>query len=180
MIELAKEDHELQELLRSSLKSKLWEEDQLLSFRDSIYTILGYYSPDLDSAGVHFIEQYFTLLTQAGRYLSRLSKDIKHLKWVLRFCEARDDGYERWTLAYNKAMNLVSIGAIVRAYLGDFNPKRNLVCPFHEDASPSFKVYEDTNSFYCFGCSASGGPVNFVMLKEGLSFKDAVWRLSDF
>jgi DNA primase len=25
-------------------------------------------------------------------------------------------------------------------------------CPFHNDKTPSFTVYKDTKSFYCFGC----------------------------
>ncbi len=29
-------------------------------------------------------------------------------------------------------------------------------CPFHEDEHPSFAVYAETGSFYCFGCNAGG------------------------
>ena len=29
-------------------------------------------------------------------------------------------------------------------------------CPFHEEKTPSCKINEDQNSFYCFGCSAKG------------------------
>ena len=30
------------------------------------------------------------------------------------------------------------------------------LCPFHPEKKPSFTVYEDTGTFYCFGCSATG------------------------
>lgn len=39
-------------------------------------------------------------------------------------------------------------------------------CPFHNDPTPSFTVYTDTDSFYCFACgnSVSGGPVQLLKL----------------
>ena len=45
-------------------------------------------------------------------------------------------------------------------------------CPFHKgDHTASLKIYKD--SFYCFGCGASGDIFQFVMLMDGISFKDA-------
>ena len=43
------------------------------------------------------------------------------------------------------------------------------LCPLHDDSTPSFKVYEKENTFYCFGCSKAGGPVDLVrmLLKLG-------------
>ena len=38
------------------------------------------------------------------------------------------------------------------------------VCPFHEDVMPSMWIYSDTNTFYCFGCGAWGGPADVVVL----------------
>ena len=36
------------------------------------------------------------------------------------------------------------------------------LCPFHNEKTPSFTVYPDTQSFYCFGCGAAGDVINFV------------------
>lgn len=53
-------------------------------------------------------------------------------------------------------------------------------CPFHNEKDGSFKVNEQTQSFYCYGCGAgskdvsSGSDViSFIQDKEGLSFVDA-------
>jgi DNA primase len=49
-------------------------------------------------------------------------------------------------------------------------------CPFHDEKTPSFYVYED--SFHCFGCSAHGDAIEFVMRSEGASFMEAVEKLA--
>jgi len=46
-------------------------------------------------------------------------------------------------------------------------------CPFHEDHNPSFVVYPQNQSFYCFGCHASGDVLSFLMQVEHLSFPEA-------
>ena len=48
------------------------------------------------------------------------------------------------------------------------------LCPFHGEKTPSFVVYTDTNSFFCFGCSAGGDVITFIMRIENLSYIDAV------
>ncbi|MCC6785073.1 MAG: DNA primase, partial [Planctomycetes bacterium] len=35
-------------------------------------------------------------------------------------------------------------------------------CPFHSDDRPSFVVYPDTRSYYCFGCGSSGDVIDFI------------------
>jgi len=52
-------------------------------------------------------------------------------------------------------------------------------CPFHEDDTPSFSVSPEKNLFHCFGCDAGGGPIDWVMKREGVSFRHAVELLRD-
>lgn len=47
-------------------------------------------------------------------------------------------------------------------------------CPFHEDAEASLIVTPAKNLFHCFGCGAGGGPVDWVMRTENISFRHAV------
>ena len=52
------------------------------------------------------------------------------------------------------------------------------LCPFHNEKTPSFTVNEDKGFYHCFGCSAHGGAIDFVINTEGLSFPEAVERLA--
>ena len=59
------------------------------------------------------------------------------------------------------------------------NSKRLIgLCPFHEDHSPSFTVYPETQTFYCFGCGAHGDVLDFIMKLENLSFPGACGYLA--
>ncbi len=48
------------------------------------------------------------------------------------------------------------------------------LCPFHSEKTPSFTVYTDTQSYYCFGCGAGGDVVNFIRRMENLEYVEAV------
>jgi len=47
------------------------------------------------------------------------------------------------------------------------------VLPDHEDRVPSFVVYPETNSFYCFGCLRGGDVVELARLAWGYDERDA-------
>ncbi len=53
---------------------------------------------------------------------------------------------------------------------------RNLVglCPFHSEKTPSFNIYTENGSFYCFGCGTGGDVITFVMKMENLDYMEAV------
>jgi DNA primase len=49
-------------------------------------------------------------------------------------------------------------------------------CPFHNEKTPSFYVYED--GYHCFGCGAHGDAIGFVMQTQGAGFMEAVEQLA--
>lgn len=53
------------------------------------------------------------------------------------------------------------------------------LCPFHNEKTPSFTVYPDTQSFYCFGCGAGGDAIGFIRKIENLDYIDAVKLLTE-
>ena len=48
------------------------------------------------------------------------------------------------------------------------------LCPFHSERSPSFTVFPNTQSFYCFGCNAGGSVITFIQKAENLDYVGAV------
>lgn len=66
--------------------------------------------------------------------------------------------------------NNVSMQDILDSY-GYEQKKGFICCPFHNEDTPSCKIYKD--SFYCFGCGEHGDAINFVMKVECCSFKSA-------
>ena len=50
------------------------------------------------------------------------------------------------------------------------------LCPFHQEKSPSFYVFEDQGNYHCFGCGAHGTAIDFIMNIEGLDFGEALRR----
>ncbi|MCI9414470.1 MAG: DNA primase [Clostridiales bacterium] len=73
------------------------------------------------------------------------------------------------------------IETVVSPYVRLKRRGRNLVglCPFHGEKSPSFTLYPDTASFYCFGCGAGGDVITFIKRIENLDYLDAVRFLAD-
>jgi len=55
------------------------------------------------------------------------------------------------------------------------------LCPFHAETDPSFTVYLETNSFYCFGCHIGGGVLKLVssLVEEVKSEADLVKFMHD-
>ena len=53
------------------------------------------------------------------------------------------------------------------------------LCPFHNEKSPSFSVSRQKQMFYCFGCSAGGNVITFIMEYENFTFVEAIRFLAE-
>jgi CHC2 zinc finger/Domain of unknown function (DUF6371) len=51
------------------------------------------------------------------------------------------------------------------------------LCPFHNETTPSFTVYDDGH-FYCYGCGAHGTSFDYVMKRDGVEFPEAAKRIA--
>ena len=65
---------------------------------------------------------------------------------------------------------------VIGAYITLKNRGGNFfgLCPFHNEKTPSFSVSRDKQMYYCFGCSAGGNVISFIMQIENYNFLDAL------
>lgn len=73
----------------------------------------------------------------------------------------------------------ITLKVLIKGY--GFEVKRNneLCCPFHNEKTPSFHIYED--HYHCFGCGEHGDAITFVQKLFNLERKDAAIKInSDF
>ncbi|MDC9583301.1 CHC2 zinc finger domain-containing protein, partial [Xenorhabdus sp. PR6a] len=52
-----------------------------------------------------------------------------------------------------------------------------VLCPFHQENTPSMVITPAKNLYHCFGCGAGGSVLDWVMKTENLSLRHAVERL---
>lgn len=73
------------------------------------------------------------------------------------------------------------IETAISAYVNLKRRGKNLVglCPFHNEKTPSFTVYPENGSFYCFGCGVGGDVFTFTGLIENLDYIESVKLLAE-
>ena len=73
------------------------------------------------------------------------------------------------------------IESVIGGYVRLKRRGKNLLglCPFHNEKTPSFTVYPENQSFYCFGCGTGGDVITFIRKAENLDYIEAVKLLAD-
>lgn len=68
------------------------------------------------------------------------------------------------------------IESVVSQYVNLKPAGSNLIglCPFHSEKTPSFTVFKNTQTCYCFGCGSGGDVVTFIMKMENLDYVSAL------
>lgn len=81
----------------------------------------------------------------------------------------------------NELRARTDIESVISPYVNLKRAGRNVkgLCPFHNEKTPSFTVYPDSQSFYCFGCGAGGDVITFVRRIENLDYVEAVKALAE-
>lgn len=83
--------------------------------------------------------------------------------------------------AWSKRANEIRVRLKVSAVVGRVVTLKKVggdehvgLCPFHNEATPSFTVNDRKGFYHCFGCGAHGDAIAFVVQRQGLDFKAAV------
>lgn len=71
----------------------------------------------------------------------------------------------------------VGIRQVVERYTGKKFVKGVCNCPLHREKTASFKIDEQKQLYFCFGCGAGGDIFNFMQSYFGVNFKDAVAQI---
>lgn len=73
------------------------------------------------------------------------------------------------------------IEELVSSYVNLKRRGKNLVglCPFHSEKTPSFTLYPENGSFYCFGCGVGGDVFTFTGLIENLDYGESIRLLAE-
>lgn len=78
-----------------------------------------------------------------------------------------------------KIMSMVKIRDVFNKYVGAEIRKGFSRCPFHNEKTASFKLFENNNSFYCFGCGVGGDEINFVSKLFNISYYESMKKLNE-
>ena len=46
-------------------------------------------------------------------------------------------------------------------------------CPFHNDSTPSLRVYDHSGKYYCFGCNENGDVFDWLEKQRGMTLQEA-------
>lgn len=132
---------------------------------------------DLNELSKYFIETW----TNIENWWDRLEELENILKAINTHLYSRLPSTKSYKKEFKKInINDLPITQIIWKYIKlSNNLNRNIKCPLHQDNTASFKIYEKTNSFYCFGCHKWWNAINFISYIENLSNKEAFKRLID-
>lgn len=83
------------------------------------------------------------------------------------------------TYIANEITNRIDTIEVFEYYGLQPNRKGFICCPFHNEKTPSFKVYKGNGGYHCFGCGEHGSIIDFVMRYFDLSFKEAITKLNN-
>ncbi len=78
---------------------------------------------------------------------------------------------------FSEIKSMLAMPEVARFYGLEMNRSGMACCPFHNDKTPSLKVYDD--HFYCFGCGATGDCTGFVAKLFGIRQIDAAKKISE-
>lgn len=119
------------------------------------------------------LKNFISFIKSHRSYKERAKKEAK--KKNIEF----NNDVKTFNKIYSKSDNMenlfdfikyeVDIKEVLQHYNINYSGK-NILCPLpdHDEKNPSFRIYDYSNSFYCFSCHGGGSVIDFVMKMDQL------------
>ena len=92
-----------------------------------------------------------------GKYIQGGTPQGKYTQSIEVSKQMRADVLKKVTIPmYFYNIIVPQLGDYYDTYPVDFDNKPSVCCPLHDEDTPSCRYYEETSSFYCFGCQRGG------------------------
>ena len=168
---LSKED--LKDLINSTNKS------YLKNYMPYVFTLsrksFKPWYDNLNRFDKYFIEQmeyYFN-------WWQELEKTKIFLDRLKRFYKINYEEENKFRNFKKFDVNSVPIIDVLSSYMKiPNNLTRNCPCPLHKEKTGSFRIYKNTQSYFCFGCKSWWWIVEFVSEIENITKKEAYKKLA--
>lgn len=78
-----------------------------------------------------------------------------------------------------RVLNAVTMRDVIKTFCPDIkiNRQNRCACPIHGGSHNNMRIYDDTNSFYCFVCGTAGDPIRFVAELENIPYRQAIQEI---
>ncbi|NJO89066.1 MAG: hypothetical protein HC831_08990 [Chloroflexia bacterium] len=76
----------------------------------------------------------------------------------------------------NEIKSRLPIFTVLSKYSLKPGKNNHIRCPFHDDSTPSCKIYPETGTYHCFGCGKTGDQIQWIQDKEGCSQHEAILK----
>ncbi len=98
----------------------------------------------------------------------RLERELKKIKHRMQILKGKKESITPEDVAHARTYPIEEIVQVNKAHMAS--------CPFHDDKKPSMDTRK--NFYHCYSCGESGDMIDLVMKLEGVTFPEAVKRLT--
>jgi len=161
--------------------AKLWLREKIEEFNSLLGELTIFRRNELNNAGTVTDPETKKLFTEWAKdtevFEKNILRKIHRLEFTLYTLTASRSKTEQWYKDAAAKLEAAKSIPVESLYEGNLKKRNNTlvgVCELHNDKDPSFIIYTETNSWYCFGESAGGDTIDYCMKKHNLSFKDAL------
>jgi hypothetical protein len=168
-----------------SLEKKLEFEKSLLEAHGGLYKVefrLTLKYADVPFSQTELIEPLFAILhgrkvEELKRKLETTEREYKRIRFALKSANQWVDTGKIQSLDVEGAKQY-PVERLITGEVRGSGKIKHAFCPFHEETNPSFCIYTDTNSYYCFSCKEGGDVIDLCMKLKKIGFREAVEFLS--